>query len=591
MVGLLCGASAAAGEIREVISRGGGFGSLDKDVSVQEAVVVKVDGKFDVIPMARDTPLAVASGLYTDTLFELGWDQIQLDSGSDYYSDLDRMYALGYLESYFLHDRIYDFWTNYKHNDVDKAPEGVREWFEDQRAYVKIMTETSEDPFWKRMAYVQAQTQGYIDGYQRYHSKGKEIDPLDMYILQSWGDLGDVAAAFNDAKSLEGARVLSETTPESTAPFVAGPGTLDEGSCTGLIRLLPNGEITVAHNTWRLYEGFIRVFKRITYPNKLTVTMSSTPGLIHSKDDFYVQENGNLIAMETTNAMHDKKISATIATDPEARHVALSWQQVTSAVIFSTTSEEFVHTMADKYNSGTYNNQWMVVDVAKHRAGEREGVAMIAELSVGYTHLGDVSSVLYKKGYWKSYNIPYFPDVFEQMGYNDSDPQSSYHQASRSLISDRDAPKLSNVADVMLFSRYNEYLTDPLSHECSRLTIASRYDLSDEAKCGAGAGPRAFGAIDAKIVNSGDMKTVHAVSGPTNDPDNGIPVFQWSTSVVDDQIMHVGMPDRYDFPWVRFNSHSWDTEALTDADKQCADNDDARIVAVQVEKSGKTLLI
>ncbi|KAF4696868.1 hypothetical protein FOZ60_014628 [Perkinsus olseni] len=538
------------------MSRGGGFGSLDSDAFVQEAVVTKSDGKFDVIPMARDTPLAVASGFWTP--------------GSDYYSDLDRMYALGYLESYFLHDRIYDFWTNYKHNDVDKAPEGVREWFEDQRAYVKIMTEISEDPFWKRMAYVQAQTQGFIDGYQRYHSKGKEIDPLDMYILQSWGDLGDVAAAFNDAKKLEEGRVLSESTPASTAPFVAGPGTLDEGSCTGLIRLMPDGEIAVAHNTWRLYEGFIRVFKRVTYPNKLTVTMSSTPGLIHSKDDFYVQENGNLIAIETTNAMHDKEISATIATDPEARHVAPSRGSASLPLCCSLPA-------------------WMVVDVAKHHAGEREGVAMIAEQSVSYAHLGDISSVLYNRGYWKSYNIPYFPDVFEQMGYDDSDPQSSYHKASRSLISDRDAPELSNVADVMLFSRYNEYITDPLSYGCPRLTIASRYDLSDEMMCGAGAGPRAFGAIDAKVVSSGDMKTVHAVSGPTNDPENGIPVFEWSTSGVDDQIMHVGMPDRFDFPWVRFNAHSWDTEALTDAGQEYYD--DARIVAVQVEKSGKTLLI
>mmetsp|Transcript_7348 Transcript_7348/g.6120 ORF Transcript_7348/g.6120 Transcript_7348/m.6120 type:complete len:176 (+) Transcript_7348:254-781(+) len=175
------------------------------------------------------------------------------------------------------------------------------------------------------------------------------------------------------------------------------------------------------------------------------------------------------------------------------------------------------------------------------------------------------------------------------MAYNDSDPQSSYHQASRSLISDRDAPELSNVADVMLFSRYNDYLHDPLSYDCPRLSIASRYDLSTGMQCGSGAGPRAFGAIDAKVVSSGDMKTVHAVSGPANHPELGVPVFEFSTSEVDEQIMHVGMPDRYDFPWVRFNPHSWDTEALTDADQMYYD--DARIVAVQVENSSKPLLI
>ncbi|KAF4720794.1 hypothetical protein FOZ63_026403, partial [Perkinsus olseni] len=124
--------SAVGVDMNEVISTGGGFGSLDRSKSVQEAVVTLEDGVFDVKEMSRDTPFAVASGLYTDTLFELGWDQLQLDAGSDYYSDKDRMYAMGMLESYFIHDRIYKFWENFDHNDLEGSPAGVKQWFKDQ---------------------------------------------------------------------------------------------------------------------------------------------------------------------------------------------------------------------------------------------------------------------------------------------------------------------------------------------------------------------------------------------------------------------------------------------------------------------------
>ncbi|EER03165.1 conserved hypothetical protein, partial [Perkinsus marinus ATCC 50983] len=240
--------SLASVNMNEVISTGGGFGSLNRDKSVQEAVVTLEDGVFDVKEMPRDTPFAVASGLYTDTLYELGWDQLQLDAGSDYYCEKDRMYAMGMLESYFTHDRIYDFWQNFNHNDLEGSPAGVKQWFKDQWEFVKIMTQTSNDTFWQNMALIEAQTEGYIDGYQKFHSEGKEIDPLDMYILQSWGDLGDVQEGFR-AAAKQPAEDLA-TAPDADADFEAGPGTLSHGSCTAMIRLMDNGEIGFAHNTW-----------------------------------------------------------------------------------------------------------------------------------------------------------------------------------------------------------------------------------------------------------------------------------------------------------------------------------------------------
>lgn len=65
-----------------------------------------------------------------------------------------------------------------------------------------------------------------------------------------------------------------------------------------------------------------------------------------------------------------------------------------------------------QHNSGTYNNQYMVVDLARFRAGQalEPGLLWVVEQIPGRVSSADLTAVL-AQGHWGSYNVPYFPEV------------------------------------------------------------------------------------------------------------------------------------------------------------------------------------
>ena len=77
-----------------------------------------------------------------------------------------------------------------------------------------------------------------------------------------------------------------------------------------------------------------------------------------------------------------------------------------------------------RYNSGTYNNQWMVVDYKKFEKGTpqtdlKKGLLWVIEQLPGYIKAHDKTDLLKEQSYWPSYNIPYFPQIFNLSGNNE----------------------------------------------------------------------------------------------------------------------------------------------------------------------------
>ena len=62
----------------------------------------------------------------------------------------------------------------------------------------------------------------------------------------------------------------------------------------------------------------------------------------------------------------------------------------------------------EKANSGTYNNQWMVLDYKLFKAGQslQPDTLWILEQVPGTVHMADMTVLLEQRGYWASYNLP-----------------------------------------------------------------------------------------------------------------------------------------------------------------------------------------
>lgn len=65
------------------------------------------------------------------------------------------------------------------------------------------------------------------------------------------------------------------------------------------------------------------------------------------------------------------------------------------------------------YHSGTYTNQWQVIDLSKFRPGEelQSGLLTVLEEVPGLVQYADMTSHLSEHQYWPSYNVPYFDKI------------------------------------------------------------------------------------------------------------------------------------------------------------------------------------
>lgn len=87
---------------------------------------------------------------------------------------------------------------------------------------------------------------------------------------------------------------------------------------------------------------------------------------------------------------------------------------------FSRTSKAWVDLFA-RYNSGTYNNQWTVVDYKMFKPGQPipdKDMLWILEQTPGFTETMDVTYYLKRFTYFPSYNIPMISTISQISGFS-----------------------------------------------------------------------------------------------------------------------------------------------------------------------------
>ena len=408
----------------------------------------------------------------------------------------------------------------------------------------------------------------------RWGRETREIDPADYALKKKMHSSHYRRAALRGKKrQLLTFDELKQGASDDTS---AGGHAYDEDlkqyfradHCSAMIKLLANNsDVVFGHNTWDDYQNaFPRIFKTYQYPLMKNLEpagmhradFSSSPGLMASIDDFYIikgSNGGNMGVMETSIDIYNRTYLEYIKHES-----VLAWVRVMTANELGVDGPEWADRFSE-FASGTYMDQWMVIDFNKFEVGEAPsaGFLVVLEEMPGHIHWEDKTQHLIESSYWASYNNPFFTDIRDMTGQTALCIKNSlqcYSTDPRAQIFHELQKNVSSVSDLRLVMQYNHWQTDPLSMKDSCRSIACRADLEVDLTLW---GPH--GAVDAKVssyvlasspIEAHIPPVVHAKLGPTHDSQ---PPFCWHqfeqvTDMAGHDIMHRGHPACFEYDWL-----------------------------------------
>jgi hypothetical protein len=355
-------------------------------------------------------------------------------------------------------------------------------------------------------------------------------------LIEGVGDFLDLLPALDDQYRIDWSRL---SPPEVARAFAL------RGHCSALVKLAGDlSDLWAGQSAWFTYGSMNRIYKHYYFNLSADfvaakkMSFSSYPGMLVSLDDFYIMDSG-LTMIQTTNGILDTSLYKLVM--PQA---LFAWQRVRMANSMASTGEQWAQILA-AHNSGTYNNQYMVIDYKRFTQGVSvaDGTLWVVEQIPGLVESADVTDQL-ERAYWPSYNIPYFETIYNRSGYpafvQKYGTEFSYQACPRAQIFRRDAGKVSDLDSFKAQMRYNDYKNDPISNGDPGKAVCSRFDLASP--------PSAGGCYDSKVTSYAYQSQMisEAINGPTTVYD--LPPFVWTAQF--DKTVHDGQPTEFNFDFV-----------------------------------------
>ena len=309
----------------------------------------------------------------------------------------------------------------------------------------------------------------------------------------------------------------------------------------------------------------LRVFKYYDFPLKQgggarTVGFSSYPGAVSSTDDYYVTSNKMVVTETTISLLTDEPYDHL----DDTGKAMPDFIRIMAATFAANSGEDWVDSMTESA-SGLYGSQWMVVDYKKFQPGQPvpDGTLMVLEQVPTINHNADMSGHLREKGFWSSENRAYFPDARQVAGFAEAEDMhgnlfSADHNPRANIFAATEAG-VNSLADMRAEMRRNRWPheVDGGPENTPDHAISARSDLAKE-----NASPN--GGVDAKVADSCMVNkiAIDAICGPTEDQK----VFSWTDPVTHKElwadVVHEGLPDSYNFPWVRMTPDGYAVGAV-----------------------------
>lgn len=283
---------------------------------------------------------------------------------------------MGYQHGYLLAKEIDD---GFKVVQLELTHDSHRDW--------NFYRRSAKEMLWPHIeAQYREELQGIADGLNAEHVK------LDLWDVVALNAALEWPYYTKELDKRSGKNKSKAAAADHCSAFVA------TGSYT------KDGKIVIAHNNWTNYldgERWTIIFDIVPKQGHRFL-MDGYPGLIHSADDFGVNDAGIAIT-ETTIGGFSGWDSKGVPEFVRARR----------AMQYSASIDDFAATMKDG-NNGGYANDWLIADVKNNE---------IAHLELGLRH---VTLERTKDGYFVGSNFPKNPELIqEETNFNPSDKAAS----------------------------------------------------------------------------------------------------------------------------------------------------------------------
>jgi hypothetical protein len=504
----------------------------------------------------------IAVGVLHHGVNSSGWDKVKIHGLANTDASTTAM-AMGFLEGYLTQPSIFavsqNNYADWFVNAAKRSPTPVEDWLVQNYDWMKKSASVkrfsavrSEATYWTQVHFLLSQFQGLMLGYNAAADPEQSL-PLNLFLLLNSD--GDVESIINLPSIVAKYRSLNQTQFRPKKDL----------RCSAIFKYdRVAREMYFGHSTWDNFDmGGIRQLKRYVYNlkgySKVEISMSSTPGFLSSVDDFFLTSLG-LAVVETTNGNTNPVLWEKVSIKS-----VLSWARSMAANILASTTKAWSSTFCME-NSGTYNNQWMILDLNKFQTFQNDRAMKymendtfrVLEQLPGSCTVGDMTGHIEAEGYWASYNIPFFENVWKSSGFDKLRPKVDYsHSTSaRAQIFATRQATVKDLNSLKAILRYNDYTNDPVAHGDPCRAISARCDLNPVTAPNF----RLEGGMDAKATTASVAYSnlqFAAQNGPTHD--SSLPPFNWSQWVhrfpfpgYEQVPLHVGSPDVFDFDWVDF---------------------------------------
>ncbi len=370
--------------------------------------------------------------------------------------------TIGYQHGYLLYDEI----------QKTKAAIELSVTHEVNHSWAELRT-AAEHVFWPHVPReYREELQGIAAGLK---ARGVAIDVIDLTAMNGYMEFDYY---YSELSRRQGAAV-NHTVGEHCSAFIA------TGSYT------KGGRIVFGHNNWTDYltgSHWNMVFDIVPATGQRFI-MDGMPGLIHSADDFGMNQAGIMITETTISSFHGFD-----------EHAVPEFVRARKAMQYSESIDDFVRIMEDG-NNGGYANTWLVGD---RKSNE------IARLELGLKYVTLERS---NDGYFVGSNFPINPKLTAEETTFPNDPNTP--NLCRKRRWEQLMAENKGKIDVTMGEKFETDHYDVITHEFdpNERTICGHIDKSSRGLPGWQGPYGPAGTAEAKVADSAMAERLSFIAG------------------------------------------------------------------------------